>query len=329
MIKILTALLLMGFSASGWAGNQCDISSIGEISGRKDLPANCAYQGSISITQSNTSLDCHGSAFMAGINDEVGLLIESKGKELRNVSVKNCQFVGYKKNGVFVGWRGVDSKKGVDHAEIYKKTPHDIILDNIFVDKSGAVGVYFDDYTQNIELKNSTIKNSVGVGIYLEHSSRNQKIINNTIAFNGLGSSDRKAKREGLAIDSSAFNAIEGNTFQGNGAGGIFLYKNCGEHIDTGRQVIRWQHSDKNTIKNNSFIDEKIGVWLASRQNKDLRFMGCGDKMLNDKGWYADYADSNSVQANYFCRTGKPVVDNGKNNVIDSNYASCKFDSKK
>jgi len=36
-------------------------------------------------------------------------------------------------------------------------------------------------------------------------------------------------EREAIAMDSSAYNKIIGNTFRNNGKGAIFLYKNCFE----------------------------------------------------------------------------------------------------
>ena len=38
--------------------------------------------------------------------------------------------------------------------------------------------------------------------------------------------------REGISVDGSYDNTIVGNVFAGNSAGGLFLYKNCGEYPD-------------------------------------------------------------------------------------------------
>lgn len=289
-----------------------------KIEGDVSLLGNCSFKGRAVIEKSNTHLNCNGSEFSPAADENVGLYIDSKGKELRNISVKNCKFIGYKSNGIRIAWSGSDVGKSGKVEELYYKTPRDIVIDNVEVRRSGRVGIFFDDYVSNVVLSNSVIERSQGAGIYLEHGSKNISIISNKITLNGL-----ERNREGLAIDSSASNIINGNTFYSNKIGGIFLYKNCGEHFSSGKQVLRWQHSNENIIKNNTFINEKVGIHLASRQKKDLRKMGCGDPMINERGWYADYADFNSVVDNKFCRTKVPVKDNGRGNKIARNVVAC------
>lgn len=187
---------------------------------------------------------------------------------------------------------------------------------------SGRVGIYFDDYVTDSTLSNSTVQQSYMSGIYLEHSSRNNRIINNRIVNNGHESLGR-GKREGLAVDSSANNLIEGNLFKGNGAGGVFLYKNCGEHYSSGKSVIRWQHSDHNIIRNNTFTDEQIGIWLASRQSRDLSGFDCGNKPKDNSGQYfADYADNNILEGNKFIGTRVDIKDEGVGNRVSEIVAS-------
>lgn len=184
---------------------------------------------------------------------------------MNNIYIRNCSFENFSKSGIGIAWSEKDTKIGDSHDEIYRRTPNSITLENIVVKNSGRTGVYIDDYVSNVIIKNSTIINSGGAAIYLDFSTREIKIYNDKIAMNGL-----IANREAIAIDSSSDNLIEGNHFDGNSAGSIFLYKNCGEQMRSGKQVIRWMHSDNNIIRNYMFLNENIGVWIASRQSRNL-----------------------------------------------------------
>jgi parallel beta-helix repeat protein len=318
----LAIVLMIGASASAaQVGHDCDPALLDVIKGKVVLPQNCTYHRPISIVTSNTTLDCQGSTFVGAGDEKIGLMIDSRGKPLSDVVVKNCNFKNFSSSGVKVTWNAPDTKKGTDHTEIYRRSPQRIVLDNISA-QGNAGGIYLDDYVSEVTVKNSNIVDNRGVGIYLEHSSRKNIIINNTISGNGFRDAG-KSKREGIAVDSSAYNTIDRNVFQGNAAGSVFLYKNCSEHFSTGKQVLRWQHSDHNTINGNSFTDEVVGVWLASRQKADLSKWDCGDKPAGGKGHFSDFADSNQLENNTFCRTVVAVKDDGKNNEILGSKSQC------
>lgn len=318
---VCAAFLLFG-GVSARAASACDPHVLDAIQGQVVLPKNCVYHQPVRITASNTTLDCQGSTFIGSAQEKIGLMIDSEGKPLSDVVVKNCSFNNFASSGVRVTWSAQDAKKGTDHEAIYRRSPTRIVLDNVSVKDNGGVGIYLDDYVSEVTIKNSDITGSGGVGIYLEHSSRKIALIGNQITGNGFRDGG-KSRREGVAVDSSAYNRIEGNVFRGNGAGGIFLYKNCGEHFSSGKQVIRWQHSDHNLIKNNSFTDEAVGVWLASRQKRDLSNWDCGDAPVGGKGRYADFADANEIQENTFCKTAVTVTDGGKNNTVRGSKSQC------
>lgn len=315
------ASLLMAAPAAH-AADRCEAADLDNISGKVVLPENCSYRRQIMITTSHTTLDCRNSTFIGSPGEKIGLMIDSKGKPLSDVTVKNCNFTQFDSSGVRVTWDKADSAKGDDHARIYERTPTGIVLDNINVKDNGGVGIYIDDYVTDTTIKNSSITGSRGVGIYLEHSSQRIKLLDNKIVGNGFRDGG-KSRREGVAVDSSANNVIQGNLFKRNAAGGIFLYKNCGEHISDGKQVLRWQHSDRNVIKDNVFEGETVGVWLASRQGRNLSKWDCGDPPMNARGQYADYANNNKLEDNTFCRTATPVKDDGKGNQVDGSKNSC------
>ncbi len=285
------------------------------------MPPTCLYHQSIQITEGNTTLDCNGSVFDGQGQDKVGLYIDSQGKPLSNITIKNCTFRNFK-NGVRIAWNKVDSQKAGSRADLYRNSPTQILLDNVTVDYNNGVGIYVDDYVTEVTIQNSRIQDNRGVGIYLEHSSKQNKILNNKLIRNGYRVD--KGPREAIAVDSSAENRIEENEFDGNAAGAIFLYKNCGEHINSGRQVIRWQHSNNNAIRNNRFNNEIIGVWLASRQSRNLSNWDCGDPPMDPQGrYFEDFADHNEISGNHFTRTRTAVRIESDYNTVTNNAFQC------
>lgn len=318
------AIVLMGCITSGVKAQDaaCKDGVPKKIVGNVLLPSQCVFQQSLRISDGNTTLDCNGSKFIGNGINKIGLLIDSRGEVLSNVTIKNCIFEGFESSGIRVSWEEVDSQKGDDKKTIYQRTPKRIYIENVEVRNNGGVGIYIDDYVTEAVIKSSKVIGSGGAGIYLEHSSKNNKVIGNLISNNGF-KKDKKTRREGVAIDSSAHNEVTGNIFFGNAAGGVFLYKNCGENFRSGRQVIRWQHSNFNLIKKNIFVDEEVGVWLASRQNKKLENWDCGDPK-NANGNYDDFADNNTVEDNEFCRVKRPIVDEGTNNHAEMSSVRCR-----
>lgn len=312
-------LILFNFSYA----NKCILPKI--IKGNIQLPKNCVYYKSISIVDSNTILDCQGSTFLNKKNLKVGLRINSKGKVLKNIIIKNCTFKNFLHHGIRVEWRLSDSKKRLRHEKIYAQTPHDITIDNVIIDDNGRSGIFLDDYVHDVTIKNSRILFSGTTGLYLEHSSKNNIILNNFFYKNGYRK--KKANREAIAIDSSSSNLIKNNIFKDNASGGIYLYKNCGEQSSNNNQVIRWQHSNRNIIVNNFFENEQIGIWLSSRQSKNQKSYNCGDKpMKKGKPYFEDYANNNMVIDNIFRNILSPIINEGDYNKFIHN--SCDFISK-
>lgn len=307
-LPVLLPLILSGCAGAvpSMHSHECELP---EVRGNTSLSPHCVYKEAVIITSSNTTLDCHG-AVLEGDNERpFGIMINSRGKPLSDVTVRNCKVRHFTRSGIRITSDIAASKLSPNHEENYRRTPTRITLENVEVTGSGRVGIYFDDYVTHSTLSHSIVRDSYMSGIYLEHSSRNNKIVNNQIISNGHESFG-KGKREGLAVDSSAYNLIEGNRFESNGAGGVFLYKNCGEHFSTGKSVIRWQHSDHNVIRNNTFVNEPVGIWLASRQNRDLSGFDCGDKPRDSSGkYFNDYADNNVVEGNKFDGKGTHLRD--------------------
>ena len=181
---------------------------------------------------------------------------------------------------------------------------------------SRGVGIFVNGYVEGVTLRNLHVEGASSTGIYLEAGSKNCVVENNTIINNGFGENSPQGGpftfagvdfwfwgtgREGLAIDGSRFNIVRNNTFQSNIAGGIFLYKNCGEFVT--QRPERWFHrrygADGNVIENNTFINEDNGVWIGSRMAENTLPMECSDPQYL-AGYALDYADDNVVHDNLF-----------------------------
>lgn len=303
----------------------CQLPDGGNISGEVKLDRKCTYNQAVSISISNTKLDCDG-ATLDGLGKlKDGVSISSQGRQLRNVSVSNCNVKNFSNNGVAVRSGVPDFKRSGDRDHNYDISPSGVVLSHLHIENSGGVGVYLYSYVSNVTLRESVVERSRGVGVYLEQSSRENKLINNIIKNNGEMAGPKSGQREGVAVDSSAKNLIEGNSFIGNSAGGIFLYKNCGENFSKGMAVLRWQPSNENVVRNNKFVGESVGVWIASRQGRDLSHRDCGDPSLDGGGkFYRDYADHNIVEDNKFCGGGEGVRVDGNFNVVRNNKSDVK-----
>lgn len=289
-----------------------------EIHGEVKLNKNCTYQGPLIITKSNTYLDCNNAILDGKNKTSNGVIIDAQGHGISNVTIKNCNIKNYIFSGIKVS-SGIPANKLTNNrSENYKKNASNIKIDSVTINQVSRVGIYLEAYTTDTEITNSIISDSGGVGVYLDQASKNNIISNNIITNNGVSVSGYK--REGVAVDSSAGNIIQDNTFNGNGLGGVFLYKNCGEKISSGKSVLRWQHSDNNIIRRNLFVNESVGIWIASRQSYNLRKWDCGDKPMDAKGeYYEDYADNNVVENNKFCDVKMPIRIEGDNNIISKN----------
>lgn len=293
----------------------CESPPRWSISGHIALQPGCIYTSTLRITDSNTELDCRGSIVDPGTLSGYALHIDSGGKELTQVTVRNCVFRNANAIGIVVGWRGADQDKVAKYErdEIYRRTPHAVRIVNTVVDNAKGAGIYIDDYVADVLLSRVTVTRSDAMAVYLEHSSRNITIEDSLFDGNSVGK-----KREAIAIDSSANNVIRRNVFRRNKAGGIFLYKNCHEHADDPKQTVRWQGADDNLIEGNLFEDEPVGVWVASRQSLDLRKLRCGDPYYGGK-YVIDRASRNAIKNNQFVRVDRGVLVEDDDNWVEDN----------
>lgn len=320
-LKFLAASVLLYASAASAAADLCELPNGGQISGKVSLTAGCTYIQPIVISTSGTELDCKGAILDGRGDQKVGILITSRRKPLSDVVVKNCTVNNFRRTGIMVN-STIPLKGREDREAVYRNTPTNVLLDRVVVLNSGD-GVYFNGYVTNSTLQNSTVKGSKQVGVYLSQASKNIKVINNDIEGNGIAGK-KAQRREGLAVDSSADNLIEGNRFTKNGAGGLFLYKNCGTLLPDGKRDLRWQSSNNNVIRNNVFKDERVGVWIASRQSQDLTHLKCADPAVDATGkYFEDFANNNTVTNNKFCGGEVGVrIEGDQNNIVDNQFGA-------
>ena len=279
------------------------------------------------IRKSNIVLDCNGHVLDGKGVAPFGVDIDSYGSDISNIVVKNCTFKNFKYRGASVGWQEKYSDKikrinGRDESELYGMHPRNIYFYNDVFSGSGTAGLYVDSFSQNVSVDRSVFSDNFGVAIYLEFSSKRSKILNSMFSNNGF-----KKGRESIAIDSSTENYISGNYFKNNYAGSVFLYKNCGESFPGEEQFTRKSGANNNVIVGNNFFDEKVGVWVASRQSRDLSKWNCTDPSIFQGKFYQDYSTDNSIMKNKFCGVVKPIVLEDDNNHVDSNIADVKKSS--
>ena len=296
--------------------NACWDNSI-EVQGKVSMAKACIAHGTVFIKKSNTSLDCNGATIDLQGKFENGVVINSEGKKLENVTVQNCIIKNSKFKTVYIGWDFPDREKEDERsrAEIYESTPQKINLVNLSIEDFGSSGIYVDDYVQDVVIDRVKIENSPAMAIYFEHSSKNNILRRSEIVNSGW-----REKREAVSIDSSSNNLLESNIFMNNKYGAIFLYRNCGERLRQDRnQVIRWMPSAGNIIRSNQISGSRVGVWIASRQSADQHRIGCGIGYYGDDKYALDDAKNNTIENNRFDASEIGVIVEDDNNKVIGN----------
>jgi parallel beta-helix repeat protein len=330
-----------------------------DISASMKLPENCVFeQVTIQLTAPNIDFDCNNAVFngMTKVSrneyrdaysaDEApqGLAFsvssaENAAVHLSNITVRNCQIINYI-SALDVKLNLTDETKTAlrngsgNEDSLRAKAPADIKVLNSKIINSHGSGIYINRYVTGFELSSSRVKGSGGPGIYLDAGSRAAKIAASVIEGNGFFSynpEDRRrearrsdlAKREGLAVDATSLNEIKNNTFRDNADGGVYLYKNCWEDaVADLNELPRTTGANSNLIEGNSFIDERVGVWLAERADRDLNAFDCGDELIYSTGnekYYRDYARENTVSGNTFTNNEEAIRVKDDANIVRNN----------
>ncbi len=321
------------------------------------IPSGCHYDRvSFEFFDSNIVFDCNNANlnglgktkrntfFLAYKRDEAPLLAAffirgSQDNFIENITIKNCN-ISFYVNGINVDFildesthNNLKNNINVTELEQYLRTisPKNIQVSNTRITASHKTGIYIQRYITGFKLKNSTLKAN-DIGLYLESGTQKNIISNSIFTKNGETTYDissrkrtlRIKKREAIAIDSSAYNTITDNKFINNAGGAIFLYKNCYENYQDPSSLPRVQYSNFNIIKDNTFSDEPKGVWIASRQSREMDNFNCGDPIVytdeeKKKKYYEDFSRNNQVINNHFDGVEKAIIVEDDDNIISNN----------
>jgi parallel beta-helix repeat protein len=310
------------------------------ITGTSHLDPTCTYSGGITITSGSTTLDCRG-AHVASAPDAggVGILVTTPSTaDLADVTVRNCFVKGFL-NGMRVSRSGF---KTLTAGHEYEHGLANITIENSHIYGTRGSGLYVDGFVTGVTLRNLEIQGAGSVGIYLEAGSKDNVVDSNVINNNGYADTDPAGKpfdlgtthyryvstgREGIAVDGSRHNVITNNRLDNNAAGGVFLYKNCGEYA-TQKPAQWWTRNygaDDNLIEGNTITNGPVGVWVASRMSQNPLLWDCSDAAYYTSGFkkiVLDHAAGNTVRGNTFAflRDGVRVEDD--NTTVQGNHFS-------
>lgn len=288
-----------------------------EIRGNVRMSQGCLAKGGVKINTSKATLDCAGGILDLNYNTRTGIEIDSEGGTLSDVVIKNCTVRNSKFQGIYIGWRLSDREKENKFGKIalYERTPRKVFLENVIIDSPGSSGIYVDDYVSDVIILRSEIINAPAMAVYFEFSSKN-----NTLKDSRIIGCGKIAKREAISIDSSQGNRIQGNVFEDNPFGGVFLYRNCSERLNySDDQVVRWMSADNNLIEANRISGSKYGVWIASRQSLPLQNAFCGNGYYAEGKYTEDSAKKNKVIENFIEKAQIGVLVEDDDNIVSRN----------
>jgi parallel beta-helix repeat protein len=281
------------------------------------LDPSCTYTQGIEIVASDVVLDCQGAHIVDPGGGRYGVYIHAPhAVALANITVRNCYVEGFL-NNFHVEHEGFRDYTVDDE---YDNAFSNIVIEDSTSLNSHGVGIFVDGYVTGVTLSKLHVEGAGSTGIYLEHGSKDNVVENSTIVNNGFSENGPSGQfftfagvtfwfwgsgREGLAIDGSRFNTVKDNTFSGNSAGAIFLYKNCGEfvHQKPDRWWTRRYGANGNLIEGNVFTGGDTGVWIGSRMGENTLPMDCSDPPYLTDGLnriVLDHATDNVVHANTF-----------------------------
>lgn len=299
------------------------------------LDPSCTYTGGFDIRTSGVTLDCLGAVIRSdpGAGGR-GILIETPiDTPLHDVTVRRCNVEGFlnslrvTRDGFRTLLPGVEYQNGLER----------IVIEDSTFRGSRGVGLFVDGYVEGVTIRRNTITETGSSGIYLETGSRRSRVEGNHIHHNGYRENGPGGQafsfgglslwfwgvgREGISIDGSYENEIIGNVLQHNSAGGIFLYKNCGEYPDRPAYFERRYPSDHNLIEGNVIAHETTGVWVGSRMGENTLPMDCTDPAYVDepaRRVVLDHAADNTVRGNHFVDVHYGIRVEDDRNVIQGN----------
>jgi parallel beta-helix repeat protein len=297
----------------------------------------CTYPKGIEVRASNVVLDCRGATIQSlpGQGGRGITVASTTDVALTDVTVRNCIVKGFT-NGIRVtrdGFRSLPAGGEYDHPF------SNIVIEDSNIYETGGSGIFVDGYVTGVTMRRLHILDAGGVGVYLEAGSKDNVVEHSSIIRNGyaevtaegvpvtIGGVNfryRHTGREGIAIDGSRNNRISDNVISANSAGGIFLYKNCGEYVHE-RPDTWWTRrygADGNVIEDNVISFGPNGVWVGSRMAENTKFMDCSDTPTIDepaRAVYPDFAKDNVVRRNQVLMMTNAIrVEDDRNRIEDN-----------
>ncbi|MBI0426172.1 NosD domain-containing protein [Psychrobacter sp. NG27] len=312
---------------------QLELKQTVVVKGHSTLSNGCDLTGQsirFELNQSNSSLDCGGTLLSTMSDDNSkasAIMIKPKtDKAIKNIAVANCHVTGYGHALHIRQYSNPNQRYArgfINPAANRALAPNGIRIINVSSRNSINSGMFIGDHVHDITFDKVRIQNAGTVGLYLEFGSRDNVIKNSVFVGNGFRTF--KPNREAIAVDSSSNNRIENNHFIHNGAGSVLLYRNCFEHADDptrGNHFKRTESSRDNIIANNVFEDEPVGVWVASRQSRNLKGFECGAYLVKQTpfaSYHLDSAKNNQIVDNRFEQVEKGVIVEDDGTLIEGN----------
>ncbi|HCI75050.1 MULTISPECIES: right-handed parallel beta-helix repeat-containing protein [unclassified Psychrobacter] len=304
-----------------------------KVKGHSVLSASCdltAKSIRFELNDSHSSLDCQGALLSTRADDAStasAIMIKPKtDSAIEDITVANCHVDGYG-HALHIRQYSQPNQRYarglIDPAANRALAPSDIRVINVSSQNSINSGMFVGDHVHGVSFDKVRIQNAGTVGLYLEFGSRDNVIQNSVFVGNGFRTF--KPNREAIAVDSSSNNRIENNQFIHNGAGSILLYRNCFEHADDrarGNHFKRTESSRDNMIRGNTFNDEPVGVWVASRQSRNLKGFECGAYLLKQTpfaSYHLDSAKDNQIIDNRFEQVEQGIIVEDDGTLIASN----------
>lgn len=302
------------------------------LAGKDSQGHTCLYRLHLDITESNLTLDCQGATLKGSVADEqkswesslaappanedeaeaiktetrpekpsFGIRVSSLSHSgsLQNISIKNCTVEGFERN-----------------FEINAPQSRKITIEDSKSLEARSYGVFIAPQTTEVTLRRVDVIHSGASGIYAGIDSKNLIVTGGRIQKNGANTS--LPHQDGITLVSSAQNLIVGNLFEENQTSGVSLYHDCGQ-LGSARPATE---PTDNTLRSNHFKNEKIGVWLASRQSMNQKDLACSaPKTFQDSKWelIADSAKRNLVTKNTFTANRIAIRIEDDENTISEN----------